>query len=183
MKRPLTGEPLAVDLANTLWRSPDGEHDLLETTAGLGEWLAERGVSARLASEMSAEKIRTEKIRAALVHTRSVLRGVFDGDAGAEERLNAILARGLVVRSLERGRVRQHPILTDEAWELAWLAADDYLRLRESGADSIRQCEHPACMLYFYDTTGRRRWCSMAGCGNRAKAQRHYARQRSVSSR
>jgi predicted RNA-binding Zn ribbon-like protein len=173
MKRPLTGEPLAVDLVNTLWWSPEGEHDLLETTDGVGEWLAERGISAQP----------REKVRAALVHTRSVLREVFDGDAGAEDRLNAILARGLVVRSLERGLVRQRPILTDQAWELPWLAADDYLRLRDSGADSIRQCAHPFCVLYFYDTTGRRRWCSMAGCGNRAKAQRHYARQRPVPSR
>jgi predicted RNA-binding Zn ribbon-like protein len=162
-----------VDLANTLWRSSDGEHDLLETTAGLGEWLAERGLSVRP----------EERMRAALVHTRSVLREVFEGDLGAEERLNAILARGLVIRSLERGLVRQRPVLTDQAWEVAWLAADDYLRLRDSGADSIRQCEHPACVLYFYDATGRRRWCSMAGCGNRAKAQRHYARQRRVPSR
>jgi predicted RNA-binding Zn ribbon-like protein len=178
MQRPLTGEPLAVDLANTLWRSLDGEHDLLETEAGLCEWLAERDLSVR-----PTEKMDPEKVRAALVHTRSVLREVFEGEPGAEERLNAILARGLVIRSLERGLVRQRPVLTDEAWELAWLAADDYLRLRESGADSIRQCEHPSCVLYFYDTTGRRRWCSMAGCGNRAKAQRHYARQRPALSR
>jgi predicted RNA-binding Zn ribbon-like protein len=183
MQRPLTGEPLAVDLANTLWRSPDGEHDLLETAAGLCEWLAERDLSVRPTEKMSPEKMSAEKVRAALVHTRSVLREVFEGEPGAEERLNAILARGLVIRSLERGLVRQRPVLTDEAWELAWLAADDYLRLRESGADSIRQCEHPSCVLYFYDTTGRRRWCSMAGCGNRAKAQRHYARQRPAPSR
>jgi predicted RNA-binding Zn ribbon-like protein len=34
------------------------------------------------------------------------------------------------------------------------------------------------CILFFYDTlrSGRRQWCSMAGCGNRAKARRHYAR-------
>jgi predicted RNA-binding Zn ribbon-like protein len=183
MKRPLTGEPFAVDLANTLWRSPDGEHDVLETTAGLAEWLAERELTVRPTEKMNPKKMNAEKVRAALVHTRSVLREVFEGDIGAEERLNAILARGLVIRSLERGLVRQRPVLTDEAWELAWLAADDYLRLRESGADSIRQCEHPSCVLYFYDTTGRRRWCSMAGCGNRAKAQRHYARQRPAPSR
>lgn len=171
MKRPLTGEPLAVDLANTVWRSPDGEHDLLATTTGLSEWLAERDLSVQP----------EEKMRAALVHTRSVLREVFRGEPDAEERLNAILARGLVIRSLDGGLVRQRPVFTDESWQLAWMAADDYLRLRQSGTDSIRQCEHPSCVLYFYDTTGRRRWCSMAGCGNRAKAQRHYARQRIVA--
>lgn len=37
----------------------------------------------------------------------------------------------------------------------------------------IRQC--PGCTIIFYDRTKahRRRWCSMALCGNRAKVRRH----------
>ena len=37
----------------------------------------------------------------------------------------------------------------------------------------VRQCE--GCTIWFYDCTKahRRRWCSMALCGNRAKARRH----------
>ena len=36
------------------------------------------------------------------------------------------------------------------------------------------------CGWVFLDETKnrRRRWCSMKDCGNRAKARRHYARQR-----
>ncbi|WP_232524336.1 CGNR zinc finger domain-containing protein [Nocardiopsis gilva] len=46
----------------------------------------------------------------------------------------------------------------------------------ERAADRIRRCEGDHCVLYFFDTSrnGTRRWCSMAVCGNRAKAQRHY---------
>ena len=35
----------------------------------------------------------------------------------------------------------------------------------------IRRCEHPECILWFYDRTKahKRRWCSMALCGNRHK--------------
>lgn len=35
----------------------------------------------------------------------------------------------------------------------------------------IRTCEHPECVLWFYDRTKahKRRWCSMALCGNRHK--------------
>ena len=35
----------------------------------------------------------------------------------------------------------------------------------------IRHCEHPECILWFYDRTKahKRRWCSMALCGNRHK--------------
>lgn len=42
---------------------------------------------------------------------------------------------------------------------------------------NIRECE--ACSWLFLDRspTKRRRWCSMAACGNRAKARRHYQRQ------
>lgn len=41
---------------------------------------------------------------------------------------------------------------------------------------NIRECE--ACSWLFLDRspTKRRRWCSMAACGNRAKARRHYRR-------
>lgn len=42
----------------------------------------------------------------------------------------------------------------------------------------IRQCE--MCSWFFLDSSAskRRRWCSMAVCGNRAKGQRHYHRNR-----
>ncbi len=35
----------------------------------------------------------------------------------------------------------------------------------------IKNCEHPECILWFYDRTKshRRRWCSMTTCGNRHK--------------
>jgi predicted RNA-binding Zn ribbon-like protein len=44
----------------------------------------------------------------------------------------------------------------------------------------IRQCRSDRCVLWFLDTSksGRRRWCSMATCGNRAKAARHYQKQK-----
>lgn len=40
----------------------------------------------------------------------------------------------------------------------------------------VRMCQ--ACSWMFLDPspTQRRRWCSMATCGNRAKARRHYAK-------
>jgi predicted RNA-binding Zn ribbon-like protein len=43
----------------------------------------------------------------------------------------------------------------------------------------IRSCEGSACVLVFLDRTRAhaRRWCSMAVCGNRAKAAAHRARR------
>ena len=44
----------------------------------------------------------------------------------------------------------------------------------------VRQCANPACGWLFLDgsKSGNRRWCSMSACGNRAKAHRHYQRQK-----
>ncbi|MEM7171329.1 MAG: CGNR zinc finger domain-containing protein [Pseudomonadota bacterium] len=44
--------------------------------------------------------------------------------------------------------------------------------------DRVRAC--PACGWMFYDTTrgGRRRWCNMKTCGNRAKVQEYRMRTR-----
>jgi predicted RNA-binding Zn ribbon-like protein len=44
----------------------------------------------------------------------------------------------------------------------------------------VRKCEGPTCTLWFLDVSKghARRWCSMAVCGNRAKAAAHRARVR-----
>jgi predicted RNA-binding Zn ribbon-like protein len=44
----------------------------------------------------------------------------------------------------------------------------------------VRKCEAPSCTLWFHDVSKghARRWCSMAVCGNRAKAAAHRARAR-----
>ncbi len=48
--------------------------------------------------------------------------------------------------------------------------------------DRIRNCDGPTCTIEFLDTSknGKRRWCSMQVCGNRAKASAH--RQRAKTS-
>ena len=45
----------------------------------------------------------------------------------------------------------------------------------------VRKCESPTCTLWFLDVSKAhaRRWCSMAVCGNLAKAAAHRARARS----
>lgn len=63
----------------------------------------------------------------------------------------------------------------------------------ESAADSlitgelgrVRRCGDNRCTRVFLDATrnGRRRWCEMATCGNRAKAARFRARERTPDER
>lgn len=58
-------------------------------------------------------------------------------------------------------------------------SAADAMILGELGR--VRRCADSRCPRVFFDRTknGRRRWCDMATCGNRAKAARHRARRKS----
>jgi predicted RNA-binding Zn ribbon-like protein len=69
-------------------------------------------------------------------------------------------------------------------WLLAAIARSAAEILVEGPAARLRLCANPACGLFFSDMsrTRRRRWCSMALCGNRHKvaafARRHSSRRR-----
>ncbi|WP_030338790.1 CGNR zinc finger domain-containing protein [Streptomyces californicus] len=57
---------------------------------------------------------------------------------------------------------------------LAWADVEKRLPGR------LRPCANSACRLFLLDRSraNRARWCSMAVCGNREKARRHYERTR-----
>lgn len=175
LPRPLTGEPLALDLVNTQWVDRGGSHDLFDEPGGTRVWLA----GHRLQPPAGATGSR--QVEAALRTARAALRAVLEqAGAGIEDELNAVLARG-AVRRYVRDRSVDEQVEVEEHWLPAWRAAASYLELLDDHPERIRRCAHPSCVLYFYDTSrnGTRRWCSMEGCGSRAKASRHYARSRS----
>ena len=58
---------------------------------------------------------------------------------------------------------------------VAWSAAGF---LTSPAAATVGACPGQGCGWVFTDPKGRRRWCSMAWCGNRAKARRHAERVR-----
>ncbi|MCI0384326.1 CGNR zinc finger domain-containing protein [Streptomyces sp. CNQ085] len=170
--RPLLGEPLSLDLLNTRWIDGGIRHDLLEDLDGFGVWLAGRGLLEGTGATPAA-------LTAALTAREALQAVVADpGDGRAREGLNAVLARGRVLRSLGPEGPVERAETDAPAWLAAWLAADDYLRLVGTAPDRVRACANGECVLHFYDVSrnGTRRWCSMSGCGNRAKASRHYAR-------
>jgi predicted RNA-binding Zn ribbon-like protein len=177
--RPLVGEPVAMDLLNTRWVGGGSEYDLLDSLDGLRQWLAEAGLDARF----DADRATLDR----LLRVRGALLRLMDdpGDAGARGDLNDALAHGRIRRGLAEGPAGGAPVpdsvveFDDPSWGPAWTAAADYLDLLRA-PDRVRGCANPDCVLVFFDTSknGTRRWCSMAGCGNRAKAARHQARGR-----
>ena len=63
---------------------------------------------------------------------------------------------------------------------LAAVAKDGVELLGGPLAPRLRKCANPGCAILFVDTSrsGRRRWCSMAACGNKAKVGAFRRRQR-----
>lgn len=166
--RPLRGEPLSLDLLNTRWH----DEQLFHQPRGLAIWLASNGLTGR-APDTPETLDALLRARAALLALR-----IDPRDAGP---LNEVLAHGRIRRTVgPDGLPHDEPDVADPVWLPAWLAADDYLRLLARDPARIRECRHEHCILSFFDTSqnGRRRWCDMARCGNRAKAARHYAQQK-----
>ncbi|MGW3814695.1 CGNR zinc finger domain-containing protein [Streptomyces sp. NPDC005046] len=186
--RPLTGEPVSLDLLNTRWNQEGVVRDLLTGTEGLAVWLAGNGLDFPADDTVLRHTLEArDALRAAIdgPHDRGATADD-EGPAGtalrlpaqAAARVDALLAHGRVRLTLTAQGPGETPEFEDPSWGPAWLAARDYLELLDTAPDRIRHCAHDTCILHFFDTSrnGTRRWCSMAACGNRAKASRHYAR-------
>jgi predicted RNA-binding Zn ribbon-like protein len=165
--RPLTAEPLALDLVNTEWIQDGERRDLLGEPGGAETWLAAAGHPGAQTDAAALRDARAA-IRAAVARP---------DDAAA---LNAVLAHGRLRERLGAGGPERALEIDEERWRVPWLAAQNLLELLRAGPDRIRRCAGHGCILHFYDASrgGRRQWCSMAACGNRAKARRHYERAR-----
>ena len=189
--RPLTGEPLSLDLLNTRWSTP--VNDLLTGLDGYRIWLASAGLADRCAADEAglAATLTARSALAAVVgplvaqqsaqqssRQQSGQRPVPGPEASAA--LNDVLRRGRIRRELGAAGPQETVEADGPEWLAAWLAAADCLDLLRQGPHRIKQCAGHTCILYFFDTSqnGRRRWCSMTACGNRAKAARHYERAR-----
>ncbi|MFF4082767.1 CGNR zinc finger domain-containing protein [Streptomyces sp. NPDC001777] len=108
-----------------------------------------------------------------LLETRAALGVLVDATPPADRAcgaLNEVLARGRLRRTPAPPRTVTE--IDDPSWAPAWAAAVDHLSLLDDRPERLRPCADPARVLPFYDASknGTRRWCSMAGCGNRAKA-------------
>jgi len=177
----LGGRP-AVDLVNTLRERWRRRVETLVTPGDLGLWLVE----AQLVSA------RPRVTRTLLGETRD-LREAIDVCMGAT--LAGASAPRAAAREIDRWLVDVRPRLQRDASGALALAerppvdtahaalasiALDAARMLGTPAEAsrIRVCASETCSARFYDRSpaGRRRWCSMALCGNEAKARRHRAR-------
>ena len=174
--------------------------DHLATLDAALEWFVTRGVIHGEGADRVRAQARSDAPAAARdlarVHAvRAALREIADAIAehrparqGALDTINrALHARQVIelVPSADTCVAVDHRHVGDPVDDaLARLADPLVVELTSGDPDRIRVCDNDRCRWVFYDTsrTGRRRWCDMATCGNRAKAARHRARARATAS-
>ena len=188
------GGAVCLDFANTTeqLRSPK-PIDWLSSYEVLLTWSRVRGtldgdVVERLARKALRERQAAREIFARARDIRSDIRVVAAALASGQStakvlpRLNssradlppqpAIVAWGNQMRFELRGARLDEPL-----WPILWSLT---ALLTSSDCRRISRCEGHGCGYFFVDTTlnRSRRFCSTAGCGNRARARRHHARRR-----
>jgi predicted RNA-binding Zn ribbon-like protein len=199
---PIFGEPLPIELMNTIWADRHGIHDALASDSEALSWL--RAVADRLpvsAGALSAwlgadaptglaptaaalRRLRDASRRLAAEQThdpRPAAAAPVEHD-GAVAALNESAAAAALSPALtwSEGAEPTSGVTFAGPVGPALLALFGEAAIRTFGSDqrlTLRVCLAPGCVLYFAKEHGRREWCSDA-CGNRARAARHYQRTR-----
>ena len=182
---------LALDFLNTSRQASDATVDLIPDQGELARWLSGAG----LLSDDARTPRPTPEARILLSETQRLREAIHELIA-AHARHGQLPSEALHVlnRTLEVGHTSTRAELTDggdltlvtyqssasNLSPLFTVALSAAHLLAESSPLRVRRCASDACRLWFLDTSknGRRRWCSMAICGNRAKVARHHRKRR-----
>lgn len=185
----LVGGRLCLDFANTAnWLDGAPIDERLNTYSDLVGWgrrqgLIDRTTEARLNEQARCDAAASEEALVSAVRLRDANWRIFSrtGDATDIAQLNAALALpGPRLSERSAGAVWVPPVGDLGAWLLHPVAASAAELLTSPVRPRVKSCPGDRCGWVFLDgsPSGRRRWCSMATCGNRRKARAHYSRRR-----
>jgi predicted RNA-binding Zn ribbon-like protein len=185
------GGALALDFINTVGNRRDiaTRRDYLATPADALEWLVAAGLERDrpAAGRLSRGQLRTVAgLRECLYRIFSAVAENRPPTRGDLRRLDRVATAARAARVLtpvgDRFEWRWRRM---GPWDRALfhIATDAVDLLLSDTRRLVRRCGDESCGWVFIDQSrgGRRRWCSMADCGNRAKARAHYNRQRRAS--
>lgn len=183
---PLVEGNLAIDLMNTEEIRRGVRRDFIGSADDFSVWLSDEelaGVISRVQIPIEVDvwsSQNVEKIHELRAEVREHLERVAQGrsvEAEFVRQLEWFVERAPFTLKLHNGRVVRIP-MGDPIERLSSLVAMDVLEL--IGTDQfrhLRRCENPNCLFMFIDESGRRKWCQMKRCGNRAKVTKHMKRQ------
>jgi predicted RNA-binding Zn ribbon-like protein len=193
---PAAKADLALEFANTrYWRGRETVSETLNAPDDLLKWCADAKIP-----DAAIEQLRTwwqahpRKAAQALdeaLELREAIYRIFrtlaeEGEPTAADLdvLNRALAQAPARTKLVRANGGYAWALADLPAEIMsllapviWAAGD---LLIEPARVKVRRCANDECVWLFLDDSksGTRRWCDMKACGNRAKAHRHYVKQK-----
>lgn len=166
---------------NTLDALPGTEE--LGSPDALAAWL----VANRLMRE--GEPVDQSDLKHAL-GVREAMRAVIGGNNGRQvypvdvATLNeAAAASRLRLRFGRDGKPRLEPEAAGPVGAMGRLVAALYSAMQDDGWKSLKLCTDDDCRWAFFDRSKNHssRWCSMASCGNRAKARRFRQKRAPLS--
>jgi len=168
----------ALDLVGTVAERTTTRVEHLTTPAALADWLVAAGVLDTAPAAGAADLAAALGLREAL---NAVLRATTEGEPLPPDALavvHAAAAGPAVALTLDAdGGLHREGDVTAALTAVARAALE-----LVGGPDRqlLRWCADAACTHPFLDRSrgGRRRWCGMAGCGDRAKARAYRARRR-----
>jgi predicted RNA-binding Zn ribbon-like protein len=188
---------LCLEFANSLdWHASERPQETLHRYEDFLEWAHTRGAISRERTDTLARHARREPQAAASVYRRAIalreaiyrifvarIAGTVPA-RGDVHLLNDELQRALPRYRVEFGADGPSWCLTADStefdlplWPIAQSTAE--LVLSADLRDRVGQCADPeGCGWLFLDLSKNRsrRWCSITGCGNRAKQRRLHAR-------
>ncbi|HKV30851.1 MAG TPA: CGNR zinc finger domain-containing protein [Candidatus Dormibacteraeota bacterium] len=186
-----------LDFINTLDLWPVS-HDHLDSPASALDWLVEHDLMHRearlhLLAQYEASPASGLEMLRRLRRVRQAMRGVLVAAATRRAPDPSDLAD--MNRALRTHYIYELVPATDGVsldhrhqgdpvdGAIARLAEAIARELIQGDTTRLRICENPQCHWVFKDTsrTGKRKWCSMSSCGNRAKVARHRARRKTQS--
>lgn len=182
------GGPLWVNFANSIGLADKGMTDVVASPHALVWWLGVMGLNA-------PDYLRSEDLAFAAALRESFARVIHQWKNGAPigapdlELMNGVLAKQrawteLVQRSpclVVRNAHRANETIEQALGPVVESLGDTLVK---GECSRLRLCAHPDCVLHFYDDSknGARRWCTMSGCGNRAKVAAFLQRKKTLSS-
>jgi predicted RNA-binding Zn ribbon-like protein len=173
---------LALDLVATVrWRFGEREEGLPQP-ADLARWLLRAGLVDSPPEVGEAAHAACIALREAIHRTaRSASQGKVPTP---EDRvlINHLAALPLRVPGLDARGQLWWSVTDPVTAALGAMARDAVTLIGGPDAAAIRSCQEPRCATLFLDRSRghRRRWCSMAECGNRAKVAAHRQRLRAL---
>ncbi len=184
----LVADHVGLELVNTLGAPYGEELDWLINGQELLSWmvaveLLTVGDAERLAGDLTESDLETAagELRSLRAEMQE---NVPEASPEFMQRLNDLLASGRgryeIETSAEGQRNMRFQPLLETANDLVVRVAVEIAELFcLNTPERMRECGSPTCTYWFHDNTrnNRRRWCSMAVCGNRAKVKAHRARQ------